>query len=567
MVVTGTYDPVPLAESDRNVETFDIRAGGLLFGSFADYLKLDSSVDLRERGPNDTQSDLSIRGGAPGQALVLLNGIRINDPQTAHHNMDLPVPLSAVSQIQVLSGSGSTQYGSDAVAGVVNLITQTPPGADVRLRGALGNNGVNQESGVLGGGGKHIDEQLSFDRDFSSGFAPDRDYRNWGLASFTGVRTRLGATDMLLSLSDRAFGADQFYGNFNSWERTKGWFASLRQELGKKTEIDFAYRRHSDLFVLFRDHPQIFTNRHVDQSWEGAVRRSDDLPKHARLHYGGEAFAESIDSNNLGQHSRVHGAGYASYDVRALRRYSFSLGARDDIYAGSRNQISPTASAGAWLSDRWKLRASASRAFRLPSYTDLYYHDPANVGSPNLRPEKAWNYEAGVDWRVRKLHASLAAFQRRDTDLIDYVRASPTDIYRATNFQHLVFTGAEVFLEYKPTTSQTLSAGYTALHGDRAPAPGITSKYVFNYPVNNALVAWQGALGGFIGRTRIAVVDRRGRDPYALWDASMARAKGRLRPFLQLTNITSTVYQEISGVALPKIGVVGGVELVAFRPR
>ena len=88
------------------------------------------------------------------------------------------------------------------------------------------------------------------------------------------------------------------------------------------------------------------------------------------------------------------------------------------------------------------------------------------------------------------------------------------------------------------------------------------SKYAFNYPIHSGTVEWRGAIKDrVVARTRIGVVDRLARSPYALWDASAAWSQGRIRPFLQVTNITSTVYQEIPGVDLPKRGVLGGIEL------
>jgi iron complex outermembrane receptor protein len=562
IVVTGTYVALPLDELDRTVRVLDVKRDRSLVSSVSDYLQTDSSVNLQRRGPNDIQTDISLRGGSFGQTLVLLNGMRLNDPQSGHHNMDLPVSLDAIDEIQILHGSGATQYGSDAVTGVVNLLA-SPPAPELRLRGALGNFGVNQESGTLSFVAHGVSEQMVFSRDFSTGFMPDRDYRNLSIASISHATSRLGATDLLLAISDRPFGADQFYGNYNSWERTKGWFASARQELGHNTEADFAYRRHTDLFVLYRDRPEVFTNRHAVESWQGDLRRSDELPHASRLSYGVEMLADSIESNNLGDHSRMRGAGYVSYDVRALRRFSFSAGLRDEVWGSFNHELSPTASAGAWLSSKWKIRGSVSRAFRLPTYTDLYYHDPANLGSPNLRPETAWNYEAGLDWHpASRVRASATVFQRRDHDLIDYVRYSPTDIYRATNFQQLTFTGFEGLLELHPRGAQTLRLEYTGLAGSRDVAPGAISKYVFNYPIHNGQVVWQGPLGEqLIARTRIGVIERYARDPYAVWDASITRAKGRVRPFLQFTNLTDTVYQEVAGVVMPKRGVVGGVEL------
>src|SRR5690242_13964554 len=90
VVVTGTYVALPLDEMDRTVQVIDVNRDRSLVSSVSDYLQTDSSVNLQRRGPNDIQTDISLRGGSFGQALVLLNGMRLNDPQTAHHNMDLP---------------------------------------------------------------------------------------------------------------------------------------------------------------------------------------------------------------------------------------------------------------------------------------------------------------------------------------------------------------------------------------------------------------------------------------------------------------------------------------------
>jgi len=77
---------------------------------------------------------------------------------------------------------------------------------------------------------------------------PDRGYRNLELASTTRVMTAWGASRLTMAYMDHPFGADQFYGNYNSWENTKTWFAGVQQSFGERTSANFAYRRHSDLF-------------------------------------------------------------------------------------------------------------------------------------------------------------------------------------------------------------------------------------------------------------------------------------------------------------------------------
>ena len=566
IVVTGTFEPLPLEEADRAVRIFDVSSLYLLANSFTDLLQLDSSVDLRQRAPNGVQADISIRGGTFGQTLVLLNGMRLNDSQSGHHNLDLPVPIESVSKIELLKGLGSTFYGSDAVGGVVNVITKVPESSELRLRTAVGNWGVNQQRASYTTLFGNISQQFSFSRDFSTGFRENRDYRNLSVASSTHATSRLGATDLLLAHNDRPFGADQFYGNFNSWERTKGWFASIKQDFGSKTEAAFAFRRHTDLFVLYRDRPQAFTNRHAVESFEGALRRNETLGANTRFHYGAEGYRDSIISNNLGTHSRARGAAYAALDIRSLRRWSFSIGAREEVFRNLQGQFVPSASAGVWLSQALKLRMSVSRAFRLPTYTDLYYSDPATRGFPGLRPERAWNYEAGLDWNVRgRVRGDATVFHRREQDGIDYVRNSVNDVWRATNFQRLQFTGVEASVAATLRRTQQIDFRYTGLHGGRDQLAGIFSRYVFNYASQSAVASWQGLLpGGLTARTRIGSIQRYARDLYALWDFYFARSRGRIHPFVQFTNLTNARYEEILGVAMPGRGVVAGVDIVVF---
>ncbi len=303
-----------------------------LWSSWFSLLQLDPALDLQQRAPGGFQADLSIRGGTFGQTLVLLNGMRVNDVQTGHFDLDLPVPLDIIGNIEVLKGSGSAFYGSDAIGGVVNVRTEPLDTTELRLLGGAGNFGFNQQHAVAAIARRRWLEEIGFARDFSTGFIPDRDYRNLALSSLSLLKTRLGATSLLLAYSDRPYGADQFYGAYPAWERIKTWFLAAHQDLGQNTQADFAFRRHTDLFVLFRANPAIYTNRHLDDSWQGDLRRHDKLPFHGLLSYGVEGLAESISSNNLGVHERKRASGYVFYEIRSARRYSLSAGIREEVY-------------------------------------------------------------------------------------------------------------------------------------------------------------------------------------------------------------------------------------------
>ncbi len=567
VVVTGAFEPAPLEEVDRSVGVIEVGGEAALHHYWTESLQSDASLDLRQRGGNGVQGDLSVRGSTFGQTLILLDGLRLNDAQTAHHNLDVPVPLDALDRVEVLRGAGSTLYGADAIGGAANFITAAPKFSELRFGADVGNFGVNSQSLNASLLRKGWSEQLSLWRDFSSGFRPDRDYRNTAAFSDTSITTALGNTTVLLGISDKPFGADQFYGNWNSFERTKAWFTGLKQNLGKATEFDFGYRRHTDEFVLLRDNPGVYENNHISESYQYALRRKQTLGTNASLFFGGEGFRDSIDSNNLGQHSRNRGAGYANLDVRALGRFSFSLGAREEVYE-STSEFTPSIAAGIAVNSAWKLKANVSRGFRVPTYTDLFYSDPATLGNPSLKPESAWNYEGGVVWNPGgRWRSEATVFHSRQKNVIDYVQLVPNGKFVASNLESVNYTGAEASLLLRLPHDQQAGLSYTVLHGAQDALHGLQSRYAFNYPTHRAVVSWLGVLPGKLqARSQLGVVQRFERDPYALWDLAISREfAGRVRANLQFSNLTDTRYEEIQNVVMPGAGVVFGLDFVLWR--
>lgn len=562
--VTGSFEPVPLSEGNRSVVLFDASSDPELHTSILEYLQLDSSLDLQQRGTADVQADLSVRGSSFGQTLVLIDGLRINDPQSAHHNLDLAVPTEGISRVEILHGAGSTLYGADAVGGAVNFVTAEPLLTSIRLRTGIGNFGSNDQSLIGAISNRRFAERISASRELSTGFESDRDFRTFAVSSETWFRSRVGMSRVLLATSDKSFGADEFYGDFPSWERTKGWFISANQQIGPNTTVSFGYRRHSDEFVLVRDQPAIYENNHVDQSWQFAARRTSTIRKSLALSYGLDTNRDLIDSNNLGHHSRMRGAGYVNLDLKYWHRLSLSLGDREEVFSSRSFQSSPTIAGGVWVRPSFRFRGSVSHAFRLPSYTDLYYRDPANVGNPDLRPERVWAAEVGPEWTMtRNISLKSSFFHRHDQDDIDYVKSGPADPWQAMNVQRISFEGLETDLRF--TTLNNLHAvqiGYTMIHASQQPYQGV-SKYVFNYPSHEAIVTWSDRpIDGISLRSRIGVLQRVGLDPYAVWDFAAAVHSGAIRPFLQLSNISGTRYQEVAGVDMPGRGIIGGVEIV-----
>jgi outer membrane cobalamin receptor len=569
VVVIGTPEPVALGESPRSVVVIDTEKHPLAFETAEDYLTTDPSTFIEQRGSGGAQADISLRGSSFQQTLVLLNGLRIDDAQTSHHNLDLPVPVEAMSGIDILHGAGSTLYGSDALGGVVDFLTAVPSETRLQLRSGMGSFGENEESFLGSVTGKRWSELVAGDRNFSTGFMPDRDYRNEEASTETRRQTALGMSDILLAGSDRAFGADQFYGPYNSWERTKGWFASARQELGTRTEAAFGYRRHADNFILLRDAPAVYANNHVDQSWQGVLRRKEAIGKAATLFAGLEADGDAIDSNNLGRHARNRGAGYLDLDLHSARHWNLSAGLRGEWLSGGGGRWvwSPDLAGSLSLAPTVRLRASAGYGFRLPTYTDLYYSDPSTRGNPNLKPESAWSGDAGIDWFPGSSTAvSATVFYSRQHNAIDYVRANPSQQWQAANLVGLRFAGIETSATLQPSHNQTLILGWTVLSGAEDALHGQQSEYVFNYPVNNASFQWLASIrSAFTLRTRVQIAQRYHETPYPVWDVEAARERGWLRPYLRAANLSNTGYQEIFGVPMPGRSLTGGIELILTR--
>jgi iron complex outermembrane receptor protein len=575
--VTATAEPLPLAESNRSVEVILPQNAPLGMDSVVDLLRTDPSLNVQARAGEGVQADLAIRGTTFEQSLMLVNGMRVDDPETGHMNLDISVPLDAIARVDVLHGSGSTFYGSDAIGGAVNLLTGTPgAGLSVVARSGAENYGSLEEHLRAAYSAGPFAEQLTGSRDTSDGFIADRNYSSNALASESWLKSALGTTDVLLAASDRPYGANQFYG-YPSWERTKGWLATLQQQLGARTAASFGYRRHSDLFVLIHGLPAIYENNHVTTSYEGALRRADELGRNSTLAYGLEQSGDSIHSfnfsqvgssevlsNALGIHARNQGAGYANLSMRALGRFSLSLGAREEVLSGGTSVFSPSAAAAYTLSKTVRLRGSAGHGFRLPTYTDLYYSDPATVGNPNLKPEKSWSYEGGLDWKPANGRLTLTAvgFRLHETNAIDYSKQLPLtagEPWKALNVPTLDISGAEASARVRLNATQQLDLSYTAAHSGNLPA-NYLSEYAFNYAAQNAVFGWTGQFKQLSAHTQVNIVQKTTQTAYPLWDASLARNTGSIRPYLRLLNLGNTGYTEIAGVPMQGRTILGGME-------
>jgi outer membrane cobalamin receptor len=557
--VTGSVTPSSLESLGRSVTVFtqeDIERLGLL--STIDVLRLAPGVDPRARGPRDVQTDFSIRGADFGQSLVLVDGLRLNDSQSGHHNGDIPIAVAGIDRVEIVNGAGSTVHGADALGGTINIITRTDRHATATFSGGQFGYAAAQTSfsGVV------LPPKWTATAwgSRSGGFTFDRDFAIGGLA----VRGQLAPGWTLdVRRQNKAFGANGFYGASPSKEWTDQTLAStswLKTRGVWTTALRASWRNHGDHFRWDINRPGFAENRHRTNSSEidGNVER--EWASGQRLTMGATAGADWVRSDNLGNHDYGHQAGYAELFLPLAPRTTLQTGLRLDNYSTFGRSWSPSAAVSSRVAPSVKVRASVSHAFRIPTFTELYYHDPASLGSPDLRAERGWSVDGGVDWDVRGWTLSASPFARWDKDVIDWVRPTAADLWRATNVRDVTSRGVELSAVRRWKAS-LVKASYTGQSVD-APALASLSKYVRDYAKHSvglsvaAPIARAFQIAGNLDH-RVRPDGQR----YWLVGTQVSRTVGRARLFLDATNLLNETYYEVTGVSMPGRWVTAGVAL------
>lgn len=585
-VVATRLDMAPASATVRIVTREEIAAmPGVR--ALPDVLQTILGLDVRRRGLNGTQADVGIRGSDFNGTLLLVDGQPMTDPQSGHLSADFDVPLGAVERIEVLAGGGSALWGSNAVGGVVNIVTR---GADLGRSNMQLEMRYGHGSDSLDAGGfrtamrvsESVSAAIDWYRTENSGFRDDTESAS-GLLRVSGRwDTGAGPVTLGLGYASRNYGAYAFYGTTypNQQESTRTRTAALSSTLalgGWTLTPSASVRAHHDDFVLDRNDPSFYENLHdtVTSLLRTAARHGLGGGTFA---FGVEAGRETISSTNLGSHGRDHGALFAelarAWDPAASSTAGLHAGVRADAYEGYGSRLSPYAGVAWDAAAPLTFRASFGSSFRVPSFTELYYVDPQNVGNPNLRPEKAWHVEAGAALAVGAATLDAAYFHRHATDLIDFVRSSPDEPWRARNVREAVADGVEASADWtrgRPAflTQLRVQAAYTFvdLASLSAAADGATEgKYVLD-PLH---AKWD-ILAGIALPLELSVTSRlsylsRPSFTDGVWllsaRISWQAFQGRiLEFFVDGENLGNVRYEEVASVPLPGRTFAGGFNL------
>lgn len=545
-------------------------------------LRTAPGVDVRERGGHGTQTDISIRGGAFDQTMILLNGIDFTDARTGHQSHQLPIDLSSVGRIELLDALS----GVGAYAGAINFRTEPLKPRYLRLEAVGGGDGYafGNASGAWTGKRLTVFAAGSFRR--SDGYRPNTDFRNWnGYSRLTYAARTAGFFDFQAGVSDRAWGSNGFYAAYNplQWEHTKTALGSLKwiKDFGRLSlSSAISYRKNLDRYDWTRG---TALNRHNTDNATAVLRADWSWGRAGMTSIGADYAYAHIFSTNLGR-DIVPKGGYMKEDSRhvgnAYLRHAVTFG-RLDLNASAGISETSYGSSALWsagagyrMGNGIKLEAGAAQSQRLPTFTDLYYTSPAHVNNLDLGPEHATTFHLGAAWSRGHWKASATGFYRNGRDVIDWVWRQDLNKWHSEQQARLDTHGVELAAAYTGRVL-TASAGYayqnsaarrmTAvldyLHHKATATVTVTFLKDFRFSVTGSFYDRAGSYMIYLSRNEAGnwLTEPRRFQPYALLDARLSWMRGPWQLYVEGTNLTATRYMDFGGLPLPGRWFNGGV--------
>lgn len=436
-------------------------------------LRFLPGIDVQTRGVLGAQSDISMRGGTFQQVLVILDGLRLNDPNTGHFSGYIPVVLDEIEKIEILKGASSGIFGSDAVGGVIYITTksfakQKVAGKRGIINVAGGDLGLLSSSGYYSVSNPTNHFQISALRNRADGpkqrgingymqedafsFALSKQKNNWQ----TSFRT---------AYNERAFAAQNFYTSFVSdtavekvkifWNQFNASYQKNKDQLTvyagfKNTEDNYKFSSVSSANSSFSNLFQfntIYTRLETEQT---------------KFSLGAQYIGRNIRSNDRGRHTVNQLAVYGILQHAFNNRFITNTSLRTEYTDNAGWIFVPQVNLSYQL-NQLQLRASAGYAYRNADFTELYNNynrtgvRSGSIGNPNLSAEKSMNYELGFDWTSHQLGKwSFSLFSRDSRDLIDWSLTAYADMPRkenlvvngnyflAKNQNRITFSGLEI---------------------------------------------------------------------------------------------------------------------------
>lgn len=577
----------------------------------ADILQYLPGVDVRTRGANGAQADISMRGGTFDQVLVLLNGVPLSDFHTGHYALNIPVSTEMIERVEVLQGTSANLHG--AFSGAINIVTEQAVSrqpSDVRLKLTAGMNGlVNPEVAAS----IQKDEalfNLSAEYSRAEGYYAPRPTEKEATACRNSdfqlaniyFQTRWRGLDVQAGAQwkDAGLGMGYGFGSQDQFDATRTAFASGRYEHrwgAWRLDAQAAYRANYDRYEWHRGQ-RLYGNFHFAQTASAALS-AHYASKIGTTSFGVSVRNENMHSTNLGDTINPDGqvpnvADFPLADVRVLDLvkggnrfhtnyyaeqtfYYAGLSASIGINGTYNTQFGHHLGGGANIGYEFKkagtIYVNANRSLRMPTFTDLYYNAGNQLGNRNLKPEEAWLLSIGYKGNLSPTLSSREGgrfswavdwYYRWGKNIIDWVYV-PTDTKRpfhAENQQQVNATGLELSLAYRLNEwlrCVSVDYAYTYLDLDLKEAG---SRYLDYLSHKLAIHLEHGIYKGLGASWTVRFQKREGQynnaegevadyQPVWLLDGSVYWQNKYLRVSADCTNMTNSRYYDYGGILQP----------------
>ena len=452
VTVTANLQEQKIKESGRNVFTLK----GDYFNKFPvntldDLLKYLPGIEVQQRGAQGAQSDIVIRGGTFQQVLVVIDGVKLNDPLTGHFNATIPIHPSEIERIEILKGASSAIYGSEAVGGVINIITKTFSQSFHKMNEGNIEAGVGQYNSYKGSlylktasqknilsGSFITDNTQGNELRGTTGFA-HLNIANISYAHSFKNNWRLNAR---MASDWRNFNAQNFYTTFIS-DTAKEKVNTFWSQISLVKKIENGFWQTDAAFKILHDqywyNPSSKPNDNRSNLFLIQTHYSENINDKINFTGGIQFSRKEIISNDRGNHSLLHGAIFGLAKHELLKDLFLNEGLRIDMDESYGVAILPQVNL-AWSPNKITLRTSIGKSIRDADFTERYNNfnkqnvSGGSIGNPDLNPESAWNYELGADYRFSKyLKWSHTIFYRKQKQLIDWIQTDYKDMPRKEN--------------------------------------------------------------------------------------------------------------------------------------
>lgn len=543
------------------------------FISAQDELSSIANVNVQTRGVMGSQSDISIRGGTYEQAAVYMNGIRINNPQTGHNNSIIPISFQHFGQVTVAKSSASKFFGANAFSGAILLETDRPE--KTSLEGQIGIGSFNNIYTALRFNLVKKNHWHTLSAAFlnSNGYRANTDNKSYQITSdnhFLLGKQNNWDLYTTLSINNRAFGANGFYSlKFpNQYEEIQSYFYNVGIK-NNEFKFDLYWNQVNDYFLLKRDNPSFYRNLHYTDARGGIVTFNKVISSKFILNVQGEVRNEFIRSSNLGNRDRVIISANAHADWMITNKLTLNAGGNINYI----NKYDPFLTGGVNIAyqatKQHLIQASFNTAYRIPTFTELYYTSPTDSAAADLNPENGKTAELGYQFRHDLISLEANGFIRFCDNQIDWVKpSSGASYFRSQNISHVTTKGVEVSAKlnmrklFNTTILERMTISYAKNDADIDSLAN--AKYSLNILKNQFIANLLLNYGRQFRHTFIVRYEQRSNLNYS-YACIDTRLEYILRNipisfYININNLTDTKYENFQGIPMPSVNYMAGIQ-------